>query len=95
MQVDGVDAHYVRYAMLPKVSGGIQAVMEAWAAHPVVRRIHRHDPKIYVDTLDTAFCAMRQLQQRRAPLPAVMRQVHRDAREIVRVSATGDVSRGE
>lgn len=28
-----------------------------------VRRIHRHDPAIYVDTLDTAFCAMRQLQQ--------------------------------
>ncbi len=28
-----------------------------------VQRIHRHDPAIYVDTLDTAFCALRHLQQ--------------------------------
>ncbi|CAN5831486.1 hypothetical protein BH10CHL1_BH10CHL1_35450 [soil metagenome] len=28
-----------------------------------VRRVHRHDPALYVDTLDAAFCAMRQLQQ--------------------------------
>jgi hypothetical protein len=27
------------------------------------RRIHRHDPEIYVNTLDTAFCAIQQLQQ--------------------------------
>lgn len=28
-----------------------------------VQRIHRHDPAIYVDTLDTAFCALHQLQE--------------------------------
>lgn len=28
-----------------------------------IKRIHQHDPKIYVNTLDTAFCAIRQLQR--------------------------------
>lgn len=51
-RVDGVDVHYVRYAMLPKVSGSIQAVMEAWAAYPAVRRIHQQRP---VDVINGRF----------------------------------------
>lgn len=46
--------------------GVLVALSPTQLREKTVRRIHRHDPKIYVDTLDTAFCAMRQLQQRHA-----------------------------
>lgn len=41
----------VRSAMTPQIIDAKQ-----------VERIHRHDPAIYVDTLDTAFCALHKLQ---------------------------------
>lgn len=46
------------------VQEGVRSAMTPTLLHDKnVRRIHRHDPAIYVDTLDTAFCALRQLQQ--------------------------------
>ncbi|MFM2120672.1 MAG: hypothetical protein RL722_2140 [Pseudomonadota bacterium] len=42
--VDGVPVHYVRYPMLPKVSGVIQPWLEAQAALPVARRLHARRP---------------------------------------------------
>lgn len=39
------------------------ALTPALLTEKEVRRIHRHDPAIYVDTLDTAFCALHQLQK--------------------------------
>ncbi|MFN8488641.1 MAG: hypothetical protein U0350_13660 [Caldilineaceae bacterium] len=44
--------------------GVLVAMSPALLREKTVRRIHRHDPALYVDTLDTAFCAMRQLQRR-------------------------------
>jgi hypothetical protein len=53
------------------------------------RRIHRHDPEIYVNTLDTAFCAIQQLQQldkKKAMLVAHDLQLQRVAWDFERVS---------
>lgn len=55
-----------------------------------VHRIHRHDPARYVDTLDAAFCAMRQLQslkQTRVLLVAHDQQLQRAAWDFARVRA--------
>lgn len=54
-----------------------------------VRKIHRHDPKIYVNTLDTAFCAIQQLKklnQNRALLVAHDLQLQQVAWDFERVS---------
>lgn len=46
------------------VQEGVRAAMTPRLLHDKqVYRIHRHDPAIYVDTLDTAFCALEKLQQ--------------------------------
>lgn len=46
------------------VQEGVRSAMQpGLLQHKAVRRIHRHDPALYVDTLDTAFCALHQLQQ--------------------------------
>ena len=46
------------------VQEGVRAAMTPRLLHDKqVYRIHRHDPAIYVDTLDTAFCALQELQQ--------------------------------
>lgn len=46
------------------VQEGIRsALTPALFTEKAVQRIHRHDPTIYVDTLDTAFCALHQLQK--------------------------------
>lgn len=42
--------------------GVLVAMTPAQLHDKIVRRIHQHDPAIYVDTLDAAFCAVRQLQ---------------------------------
>jgi hypothetical protein len=45
------------------VQEGVYSAMTPTLFHEkTVRRIHRHDPAIYVDTLDTAFCALHELQ---------------------------------
>ncbi len=53
-------------------------------------RIHRHDPALYVNTLDTAYCAIRQLQahgKTKAILVAHNLQLQRVAWDFDRVSA--------
>lgn len=46
------------------VQEGIRAAISPQVfAEKNVRRIHRHDKAIYVDTLDTAFCALQALQK--------------------------------
>jgi uncharacterized SAM-binding protein YcdF (DUF218 family) len=53
------------------------------------KRIHQHDPEIYVNTLDTAFCAIQQLQQlgkKKAMLVAHDLQLQRVAWDFERVS---------
>lgn len=42
--------------------GVLVALTPEQLRNKTVRRIHRHDPAIYVDTLDATFCAVRQLQ---------------------------------
>ncbi|MCX6050369.1 MAG: hypothetical protein NT075_35180 [Chloroflexi bacterium] len=45
------------------VQEGVRAALTpAQLRDKQVYRIHRHDPAIYVDTLDAAFCAMRKLE---------------------------------
>lgn len=54
-----------------------------------IKRIHQHDPEIYVNTLDTAFCAIQQLQQlgkKKAMLVAHDLQLQRVAWDFEHVS---------
>lgn len=56
-----------------------------------VQRIHRHDPAIYVDTLDTAFCALHELQtigKQRVLLVAHDMQLQRAAWDFARLQQT-------
>jgi hypothetical protein len=67
----------VRVAMTPRLLDDKQ-----------VYRIHRHDPAIYVDTLDTAFCAwqrVQQLHQKTVLLVAHDRQLQRAVWDFERV----------
>ncbi|MEZ4727736.1 MAG: hypothetical protein R3E79_11465 [Caldilineaceae bacterium] len=49
------------------VQEGVRSAMQPGLLQDkAIHRIHRHDPAVYVDTLDTAFCALHQLQQLKA-----------------------------
>ncbi|MBX3011141.1 MAG: hypothetical protein KF832_06515 [Caldilineaceae bacterium] len=43
--------------------GIYSAITPELLANKEIRRIHRHDKTIYVDTLDTAFCALQEVQK--------------------------------
>jgi teichuronic acid biosynthesis glycosyltransferase TuaC len=51
-EVDGVQVHYTRYPMIPKLSGVLQPTLQAWAAWSTVRAIHQRQP---VDVVNGRF----------------------------------------
>ena len=61
--LDWVLSHQPQINILLVQEGVRVALTPAQLQDKQVHRIHRHDPAIYVDTLDAAFCAIRQLQQ--------------------------------
>lgn len=50
--IDGVDVHYARYLMLPKVSGPFQAALQAAGAFATVRGIH---DRLGIDVINGRF----------------------------------------
>lgn len=50
--VDDIDVHYVRYLMLPKVSGPLQAALQAAGAFATVRAIH---DRLRIDVINGRF----------------------------------------
>lgn len=61
--VDWLLAHQPQVTTLLVQEGVRSALTPDRLAQKNVYRIHRHDTAIYVDTLDTAFCALRELQK--------------------------------